>query len=239
MPNSGMQALLLTADPSLISDFSSVSNDLGIEVQPVGDLGSVGSHMSRTKYDALVLDLDTVPSAVPVVGNTHQRSSGKNSLIFAIATQNEDWESALQQGAHFVLRRPLGVETIRRTLYAAYDLMRAERRRYFRFTVELPVLLTLSTTGERIRCSTINLSKNGMGIRCPVALRLAETVEVSFELPTGFTIRALGIVIWDDKHGKSGLKIHCSEPQTRDALDAWMDSQFQENDRAAAAREPQ
>ena len=225
----GMQALLLTADPSLITDFSCASNDLGIDIQPIEDVATIGDRLSRTKYDALVLDLDTVPSALPVLGDTHQTVSGKNALIFAIATQHENLETALQRGAHFVLRRPLGVETIRRTLYAAYDLMRAERRRYFRFAIELPVVITLSTTGDRIQCSTMNISRNGMGIKCPVPLRLAETVEVFFELPTGFAIRAFGIAIWDDKHGKSGLRIHCSEPMMRERLDSWLDSQFHES----------
>jgi hypothetical protein len=48
----------------------------------------------------------------------------------------------------------------------------------------------------------MNVSSNGMAVKTPVPLRLAETMDIVLLLPQTGTVRATGIVIWDDKHGK-------------------------------------
>jgi hypothetical protein len=45
-------------------------------------------------------------------------------------------------------------------------------------------------------------------------------------LSGGFQIRATGFVVWDDKHGKSGINFQCVAPEMRQKLDSWLNSQF-------------
>jgi hypothetical protein len=103
--------------------------------------------------------------------------------------------------------------------------MRGERRRYFRCTAELPVEL-IFITGKSLQCFTTNVSSNGMAVKTSVPLSLAETMDIALLLPQGGTVLATGIVIWDDKHGKCGLKVQCSGPEMRKKLDSWLDFQF-------------
>ena len=65
-----------------------------------------------------------------------------------------------------------------------------------------------------------------MAVRTAVPLELAEPVDIEVALPDGFSVRASGLVVWHDREGNSGLKFHCSGPEMRQRLDAWLDSQF-------------
>ena len=42
----------------------------------------------------------------------------------------------------------------------------------------------------------------------------------------GPLIIAEGTVIWDDKHGKTGLHLRFASPQDRDRISEWLDSEF-------------
>jgi hypothetical protein len=226
MTNSGgMHILLLTADPLLTSAFTDESKEIGIEAQSVGDSDGFSRQLSSVKYEGLVLDFDTVPAAIPVLNSVRESRPNKDAVVFAVATGANKRDRALQDGAHFLLQRPIESREIKRTLHIAYDLMRGERRRYFRCAAELPVEL-IFITGKSLQCLTMNISSNGMAVKTPVPLRLADTMDIALLLPEAGTVRATGIVIWDDKHGKCGLKVQCSSPKMRKKLDSWLDSQF-------------
>jgi len=221
-----LHMLLLTADPSLVTTFTDVSGGLGIEAQSSRDCQQVTDQLNRAKYEGLVLDFDTVSNARAVLASLRQSRSNKNAVVFAIATNRGDAEHALQERAHFLLRRPIDGGAIRQTLDAAYDLMLGEHRTHFRYTASFPVSLVRMNTGARIECSSMNISSNGMAVMTPISFNLAEPLQVSLLLPDGFSVRATGIVIWDDKHGKSGLHFQCSTSEMRHRLNSWLDSQF-------------
>jgi DNA-binding response OmpR family regulator len=221
----GMHILLLTTDPLLISAFTDESREIGIDAQSVGDSDGFSQQLSDAKYDGLVLDFDTVPAAIPVLGSVRKSRPNKDVVVFAVATGADRRDRALQDGAHFLLQRPIESTEIKRTLTIAFDLMRGERRRYFRCSAELPVEL-IFITGKSLQCFTTNVSSNGMAVKTPVPLKLAETMDIALLLPETGTVRATGIVIWDDKHGKCGLRVQCSGPEMRKKLDSWLDSQF-------------
>src|SRR6266404_1494854 len=221
----GMHILLLTADPLLASAFTDESREIGIEAKSVGDADGFSHQLSNAKYEGLVLDFDTVPAAISVLRSVRDSRPNKGAVVFAVATGADRRDRALQDGAHFLLQRPIESTEIKRTLTIAFDLMRGERRRYFRCSAELPVEL-IFITGRSLQCFTTNVSSNGMAVKTPVPLSLAETMDIALLLPEVGTVRATGIVIWDDKHGKCGLKVQCSGPEMRKKLDSWLDSQF-------------
>lgn len=233
MVTSAAQALVLSADAGLIESFTTIFGELGIEAQFSGEYQSIRDRLGSEKYDALVLDFDTVLSAKSVLTALRTFLHNRNAVVFAVATQVQPREEALRDGAHFLLQRPILPSGMRETVKAAYDLISMERRRYFRCVAELPVELTIHRSGATIQCATMNISSNGMAVATAVPLTTAETADVSFNLPNGSVVRGTGIVIWDDKHGKSGLKFSCCGPEARRELDAWLDSRFTELPRQA------
>ena len=222
----GMHILLLTADPPLVGAFTDIAGEIDTQVQSAGDFDGFSHQFSSAKYEGLVLDLDTVPAAIPALGSLRENRPNRNAVVFAVATGANQRDVAFQGGAHFLLQRPIENSEIRRTLRLAYDLMHGERRRYFRCTSELPVELKFITSGATLQCSTMNVSSHGMAVKTPAPLGLAEMLDIALLLPDGFTVHATGIVLWDDKHGKCGLKVQCSGPEMRKKLDSWLDSQF-------------
>lgn len=224
--SSAIRALLLTADPVLITTFTGVSSELGIQAESSEDSGEVSEQLNRARYEAIVLDFDTVAGAGPVLASVRESRSNRDTVVFAAATNATNIDQALQGRAHFLLRRPIDAPVIRRSLYAAYDLMLGGHRRHFRCTANLQVTLKIIRTGKSFQCSTINVSSNGLAVTSPIPLKPAEMLNVDILLPDQTMVYATGLVIWDDQHGKTGINFQCSDPEMRHRLDAWLDSRF-------------
>jgi DNA-binding response OmpR family regulator len=220
-----MRALLLTTDPLLVNTFTNVSQQLGIEAQATSDFGTISHQLSSSKYEALVLDFDTA-AGLPVLESVWRHRTHHSAVVFAVTSDADLRDRVLQSGAHFILRRPIESAQIRRTLDAAYDFMLGERRRYFRCVAQLPARLTVGRLGSTLECTTINISNDGMTVHAPVSLSVAEIVSVGLTLPGGFVVSATGIVVWDDKHGRCGLRLQCKGQEHRRELDRWLNSQF-------------
>src|SRR5262249_490007 len=136
-------------------------------------------------------------------------------------------QRVLEQGANFLLERPLEPKQIRRALDASYDQMVRERRRYFRCAAEITVLLIQTGSGTDFWCTNMNISSTGIALSTPTAFQAGEEVQVvMFLRESALTIRALGTVVWDDKHGKTGVSFKCANAQHQSDLDAWLDTQF-------------
>jgi DNA-binding response OmpR family regulator len=222
-----MRALVVTTDPLLAGMFAEASGGLGIDFQASGDLPTFSDELSNAKFEGVVLDFDTIPSAVPAVASVRRSHTNGNAVIFAIASDSTSRDQAFENGAHFLLQRPIERLAVRQVLDAAYDLMHRERRMYFRCSAELAVSLTRDALENAVlHCTTSNVSNNGLGIKTPRPLKLAEPLEIALSLPCGFVVGASGLVIWDDKHGKSGLTFNCHTSQARQRLDSWLDQQF-------------
>ncbi len=99
--------------------------------------------------------------------------------------------------------------------------MNVPQRRYFRCPVALPVSLR-TPSGDHLKCTSINVSSNGLALNTPAPQELGAEVNVLLELPTGDTIAGKGTVIWDDKHGKAGIHFHCNSPEMQSHLDSWL-----------------
>ena len=222
-----MHVLVLSADPSLISTLSDVSREFAIETQHTDDHRHASNQLNRAKYAGLVLDLDTVPDARPFISNVFESPSNKTAVVFAVATKIDHIDKALVCRAHFVLRRPVKPQAVRRILRSAYDLLSGKQRRDFRHSANLAVRLTTVKSDETTDCTTINVSSNGIAVISPAPLKVAEAMHIELTLPDGFTVCATGVVIWSDQHEKGGLHFQCTTSEMREKLDGWLDSQFE------------
>jgi len=221
-----IRTLLITPDAWLVTNFTNIARELGIDAQRSGKTGGFPEELGRTKYEAVLVDFDNVPETLSILARVRTSPANKNAVIFAVASGTSK-EQALQQGANFVFERPLEPKEIRRVLYAAYDLMARERRRYFRCTAELPVLLSQTNARTDVRCTTINISSNGMALDTPFPMNPGEEVTIILFLQAaGPVVRASGTVVWDDKHGKTGLRFQCSIQRDQSELESWLDSNF-------------
>jgi len=221
-----VRALVVSPDPALASAFLDIARELGIISDVSNGQEGVPQELGREKYEALLVDFDGDGVALAALAALRANPSNRNAVIFAIATGASKQQLALQHQAHFLLPRPLDSKELRRTLYAAYDAMTRERRRYFRCTAELPVVLTRAD-GSDVAAQTSNVSANGMSIRSAISFKLGERVGITLDLQDdGTHVLASGTVVWDDKHGKSGISFQCVRPELQHKLDTWLDGQF-------------
>ena len=219
-------ALILTPDAGLASRFVEISRELGIVTHVSGKLADVPGDVRREKYEALLIDFDSILEPGAALAALRENASNRGAVIFAVATKTDGRRLAFDNGANFVLARPLDNNELRRTLYAAYDAMTEERRRYFRCTTEVRVLLTCMD-GSGLMARTANLSGNGMSICSSSTFALGERIGIAFDMQNGGPhILARGQVVWDDKHGKTGISFQCVRPELQRLLDSWLDEQF-------------
>jgi DNA-binding response OmpR family regulator len=222
-----IRALLVTRDRGTIETFTDLFRELGVDMQPAIAVEGIPEELGRTKYEALILDYDEGSGAPAILDYARKIPSNRTAVVFAVSSDAAYRQQALAQGANFVFERPFILAEIRNVLRAAYDLMIRERRRYFRCAAELPILLVKKTSGTDLRCTTINVSSSGMALATPSSLTLGEEVEIVLLLQgAGLTIRASGAVVWDDKHGKSGISFRCRTPQMQAELDSWLGAHF-------------
>ena len=222
-----IRALVVTRNPGLTSTFTEVSQEFGITAQKSSNNnGGVPEELRLSKYEALVIDFETIPQTVAILATMRQSPANRTAVVFAVVGSSETRQRAREQGATFVLESPLQGDEIRRVLQAAYGLMTSERRRYFRCSIEVPVQL-VRNGGEEVSCKTINISSNGMAVSTPVAFELGEKLQFSSALQdSGLAIRGQATVVWDDKHGKTGLSMECTSELMQRKLDSWLDIQF-------------
>jgi hypothetical protein len=173
------------------------------------------------------LDFDTVPDARPVLASVRESRVNQNAVVFAVTTDQAHTGQVLHR-AQFLLRRPIETRTVKKTLNAAYELMRGERRQHFRYAVDFPVKLTIIGSGNVIECVAMNVSSEGLAVTTSIPLKPGETVDIALYLPHESAVYLTGLVIWDDQHGKSGLHFECGGAEMRYRLDLWLDSQFAE-----------
>jgi CheY-like chemotaxis protein len=222
-----MNALIVTNEAALAALFQDVGAELGIESHATRKADEMPKRLEQGQYQAVILDFDTVSNARQSLATVRESRSNKGAVVFAVSTESGERKKLLREGANFLLRRPLDTIAVRRSLYAAYDMMLGEHRRYFRCTANLEILLTLGS-GQSVPCTSINVSQGGVAVQTPQPLAPGESLYVALKLPDNFVVRGTGIVIWDDKHGKSGLSIQYSGPTMQRRLQAWLDSRLAE-----------
>jgi len=223
--SSELRALVVTRDARLGASFREISREFGIEAQTSATSGGVPEELRHEKYEALVVDFDTIADTGPILSTLHQSPSNRSAIVLAVATGTEQKEQALSLGANFVFARPLEIEHVRVALNTAHSQMVRERRRYFRCPVELSVQL-IRANAVVVSCTTLNLSRSGMAVRSPERFDLGENVDVAFSLQEGASVLAEGTVVWDDRHEKAGINFTCKNPEMQKMLDSWLGIRF-------------
>lgn len=222
MPQDGgvLRLLLVSQDSELVSTVTDVAGEHKIRTLAVEQAATACTDLNGSKFEGVMLDCDSVLGAAPVLSSVLESPSNRKAVIIAIVTGAVPTD--FRKHSHFVMQRPLRPVFLRKTFTVVCSLMQRELRRYFRYAVELPITITRKG-GERLNCTTLNLSKRGLAVCGPRPLGLGEEVSLEFVLPGRAAVSGSGEVVWDDRHGKSGLRLCCRTPQMRLELETWLD----------------
>lgn len=218
----GLKALLLCSDEKIVRVLRRVLGDLDIEVQLCPNAEAALRKLTRQRFEAIVADLSD-EGASGVVSSARNAPCNKQAVAVAIVEQNVGLKAVFQTGAHFVLYKPVSSERAKSSFRAARALMKSERRRNIRVTVQIPVVMRSSEAGGNMKVTTIDLSEGGMAIALPNRKRPVGRWRIAFTLPGAD--RELEIpaeFAWESAKEQGGLRFVQPSAETTMQLRDWL-----------------
>ncbi len=178
--------------------------------------------LNRRKIDGVFVDLE-VAGALGVIEGIRKGTSNSKAVIFACVMSSREYTETLSAGANFLLRKPLNEDSVALHITIAKELLERERRRYFRHSVSLPVILKDSGAEQHARMT--NLSEGGMAARTVTALRHSAVIDYEFALSSGANICGKGQVAWVNTEGLAGILVQTFRGMGKEQLAAWLTAQ--------------
>jgi len=209
------QFLLIGGDAGLYKTLTAAITAIGGEVTTASTAQAARSVVARRKLDGMFVDMH-VRGALELLYNIRQRGSNRNSIVIAYADPADQGNPVLRHLANFVLGKPLAAFQVKDILEAALPLIAAERERYLRYQVSLPVVLQIQEQSQR--AITANISQGGMAVRCNSALAPGASVGFELELPMQQTVRGHGEVAWSKENGEIGIEFQLAGEEARKSL---------------------
>jgi diguanylate cyclase (GGDEF)-like protein/PAS domain S-box-containing protein len=220
-------ALLVSADPVTIQQFSLALRELSISPDTCKDAASAGLLLKRRKFDAVIVDLQLGEQSGLILDEAHLSASNRTAVTFSISDGNAETTAAFRKKAEFVFERPLSPQSIHKTLNPAYGLILKERRRYFRCPISLPVI-TQRQGRHKIRCNSVNISGGGMRLSTQVPMAPGEDIRVQFTLPDHEApVLAESTICWS-KAGHLGVRFVSLTEDHNLELQDWLSQRLEE-----------
>jgi CheY-like chemotaxis protein len=219
-------ALLVSADPATINQFSHALLELSVSPDVCREVPAAVGLLNRRKFDAVIVDLQLGEQSGLILDELHLSASNRTAVTFAI-TGNEAEGTALRKRSGFVFERPLSKQSIRNTLNPAYGLILRERRRYFRCPISIPITIRRESMAE-VRCYSVNISEGGMAVSTFVPLNIGENVQVQFALPDHQEpFLAESTICWW-KTGHLGVRFVSFSQGAKPVLQDWLSQRLEE-----------
>lgn len=216
---SGLEFLAVCNDSTVFTVIAAAVHEAGGRLNCAPTCAAATDYVVRRKIDGIVIDMG-MPAALAFLHRVRTGNANKFSVVFACLDSALESPLVLGAGANFILQKPLEVKRVMQTLAAAVPLMAADKRRFFRYPLMLPV--TLSGQNKQDQGTISNLSEGGMAIWSVREYAPGATVEFSFTLPFGGLIRGQGEIAWTNPEGAVGIKFHILPDSAYTHLFAWL-----------------
>lgn len=212
--------LVVSGDQRLSSTLTTAIHEFGGIARYAADTPGALAYVSRRKLDGIFVDL-RADGALALLGTIRRGSSNRFAVVFACAGEHEDASRLLNAGANFVLHKPVDGEEVASVLENALPLIEAERQRYMRHQLTLPVVLR--TSGREQRVMTSNISRGGMAVLGVEAFEPGSPVQFVLQLPVGQPLEGRGEVAWSNTDGHMGIRFYLMGDEVKKTLWTWME----------------
>lgn len=217
-----MRGLIACRRAEVIAIFSTLLREIWIEPEKCDSVAQALHLLSGNRFEALVLDFDDLAGCAEISRSVRKLRPNQDICILAIASNDQNKETALAAGSTFVIDQNLDQRLIRDALRNVRNRMLRSLEAHFRLKIDLPVSI-VRASGTILECATINLSQNGMAVSTPVRLESGEKLRLMFILPPGDDItNAEGTVIWEDGNGNAGIQFACANPSAMAKYHGWL-----------------
>jgi len=176
-------------------------------------------YVGRRKVEGIIVDLD-VPGARDLILFVRESTLNRSAVVFACLPAGQNSPVAFVTGATFFLPHSLTPEVVAARASALRDIMLRERRRFFRYTVSLPVYI--SSSGSEQRAVMTSLSEGGMAVHTVKPVKYPAVIELAFDLPSGERIAGRGSVAWANNEGMVGVQFQGLRDHGTEILQKWL-----------------
>jgi CheY-like chemotaxis protein len=220
-----LESLLLSRDQQAIAVLRPTLEKLSIGIEVCRGARSGTEILSSEKFDAVIVDCDDLQGGLDVLHALRRSASNRNSVTFAILNGKTTTHEAFELGANFVLQKPISAANAMRCFSAALGFMERERRRYFRYPLEMAAVLALGE-GQELKTTATNISEGGMAIRFRGKMPRGRISRVAFTLPgSEASFEPKVELAWVDGAGHAGLRFVELEKKSRRQLEEWLAEQ--------------
>ena len=220
-------ALLVSADPVTIGQFSLALRELSISPEICQEAAGAVRLLNQRKFDAVVVDLQLGQQCALILDGLNRSLSNRTAVTFAISSSDVQATVAFHRRTGFVFGRPLSAQSIRSILKPAYGLILREQRRYFRCPLSNPVTILRRNMPE-VRCRSVNISEGGMAVSTSVPLNDGEPVQVRFATPDHKELFLAESKICWTKTGHFGVRFVSLPRERQSELQEWLSRKLEE-----------
>lgn len=220
-------ALLVSADPNTIQQFSCALQGLSMTPDISREIPAAVGLLNRRKFEAVIVDLGLGEESGLILDEVHRSTSNQTVVTFGIGDNDAQLTADFRKKSHFVFERPLSAQSINKTLKPAFGLILRERRRYFRCPISLPVIIQREGRHE-ILCNSVNISGGGMALSTQVPMAPGENIRVQFTLPDHKApVRAESTICWL-KTGQLGVHFESISDEHKSELQTWLSQKLEQ-----------
>jgi transcriptional regulator with PAS, ATPase and Fis domain len=210
-----MQALLRYHWPGNVRELKNVIFKAAMHAKP----GT--KEIRAVDLPATICGLQESSSTVTFQGNLEDME--KQMILQALTRAGGNQAKAAQQLgiSGRTLRRKLVKYRQEETGAQTLGTISARQQRYFRVTIEVP--LVLHVDGEQLEATTVNISPGGLAIKSHATIPHGSSMEISFSLPgVSSPIEAKAKLAWTAPEGLAGLSIVEIHPALERELQQWL-----------------
>jgi CheY-like chemotaxis protein len=223
-----LDCLLISRDATLLAVVRPALEKISVSLHVCAESDAASNHLSKRKFDAVIVDCDDFQYGFDLLRTLRQTNSNAKSVSFAVVNGKTTTQQAFEQGANFVLQKPVSPVHASRCFNAALNFMVRERRRYFRQPVDMPLRISFPHTQEMTATAT-NLSEGGMAIRFFGKFPSAAQAQFRFMLPgEKISLELKGEVSWTDGTGHAGIRFIDVPQSSQYQLEKWLTDRMQE-----------
>lgn len=218
-PSPMLEFLLVSANYQTVTAVAAGLEQVGARCNfaPTREAGQ--DYVGRRRVDGVIVDLD-VPGAQDLILAIRQGPSNRGVVVFACPPSGNASPVALVAGASYLLARPLTPESVAAHVSAAQSSMIQEKRRFFRYSLRMPVHLT--SNGREQRAMMTSLGEGGMAAHAVEHIDRPQMVEFAFDLPAAGSVAGKGSVVWANDEGMHGIKFLFLREPGEKALKDWI-----------------
>ena len=221
-----LEAVILSTDSQLIQTLSTSLQRSDIEATTFTESSAAAEYISNRKVDALIVDSE-VTGATELLETVKGTRSNAQIPVF-VTIHKPELYAKVAAAAHFIIEKPVSPEAFERALRAARNRMLRERRRYYRQPVQVPITVARARGQMLVKGTSLNISENGMALRCELPFLRGELVDLLFNLPgIPNSFSCSGEVVWADTQGLGGVHFLPFNREAQKMLSIWIQKQFE------------